>query len=350
MPNVSSNEFKAARGANDFVPGIPMGKDGTTGGPNNDGWKYGIAVYAHNGTSWVEVWNARPEVVSSTIAQTSADTLTFTGTADPNNFLTTASFELRIVGGSYVSSTTTTSGLGNNVDGAVGYTVTWTNTGGSAYHSWEARAAGVNAAGTASYGSVITLDCANPTGFADYSDGAAYHDGGVCKTRRLKKDRTYTKTGCVAYFVAAGGQNDSADTCAGYTSSCYDDGVAYSVTTNACGSCGYYTTSGTTHARKTDVTGPCDGTLTVGHVNGACREGDAWVNNNGTPASITIGGITWNWLYSAVSSTPLGYYTPSYDTGCGDSNYYARVYEIGYCATNPSARYLTDLGCEFYKF
>ena len=149
--------------------------------------------------------------------------------------------------------------------------------------------------------------------------------------------------------MAAGGQNDAADTCAGFTSSCYDDAVAYSVTTNACAGCGYYTTSGVTHARKTGITGPCDGTLTIANTDGACRAGDAWVNNNGTPASITIGGITWNWLVSAVTSTPLGYYTPVYDN-CDTTYGYARVYEIGYCAWNPSARYLTDLGCEFYKF
>ena len=343
MPNVGSNEFKAARGASDFVSGIPLGKDGTTGGPNNDGWKYGTAVYAHNGTSWVEVWNARPEMVSSTISATSGTVLSFTGTADPNNFLTTASFELREVGGSYTTSNTTTTGLGNNVDGAVGYAVTATVA--DTYKNWEVRAKGVNVAGT-DYGSVLTLDCRTPTSFANYSDGSAYYDGGDCKTRRLKKDRTYTKTGCAAYFVAAGGQNDSADTCASYTSSCYNAAVAYSTTTNACGSCGYYTTSGNTYTRRTDVTGPCDGTLTVANADGACREGDAWVNNNGTPDVIVIGGVTYDFTYSTSTATPLGYYASVYDDCPGDT---IRVYEIGYCAWQTSVRYITDLGCVYYK-
>jgi hypothetical protein len=342
MPNVGSNDFKAARGANDFVSGIPLGKDGTTGGPNNDGWKYGIAVYAHNGTDWVEVWNARPQMVSSTIAATSATVLSFTGTADPNNFLTTASFELREVGGSYTTSNTTTTNLGNNIDGAVGYAVTATVA--DTYKNWEVRAKGVNTAGT-DYGSVLTLDCRNPTSFATYTDGTAYYDGGDCKTRRLKKDRTYTKTGCFAYFVAAGAQNDAADTCASYTSACYEDGVAYSNTSNPCGGCGYYTTSGTTYARKAAVVGPCDGTLTVANANGACREGDAWVNNNGTPSTIVIGGVTFEWT-SNYYGTPMGYWAYVYDE-CPSG--YLQIWEIGYCAWNTDVKYLTDLGCQLYK-
>jgi hypothetical protein len=342
MPDVGSNEFKVARGANDFVSGVPMGKDGTAGGPNNDGWKYGIAVYAHNGTDWVEVWNARPEVVSSSITATSATVLSFTGTADPNNFLTTASFELREVGGSYTTSNTTTTGLGNNVDGAVGYAVTATVA--DTYKNWEVRAKGVNTAGTG-YGSVLTLDCRTPTGWANYTDGNQYYDGGDCKTRRLKRDRTYTKTGCFAYVVSGGGQNDAADTCGSYTSACYETGVAYSNTTNACGGCGYYTTSGTTYARKTNVTGPCDGTLTVANPDGSCREGDAWVEYT-QPETITIGGQT----YYRTLFYPTGEFI-GYDLSGPDNcpANFVQLYEIGYCAWNEAAKYITDLGCVRFK-
>lgn len=343
MPNVGSNDFKAARGANDFVSGIPLGKDGTTGGPNNDGWKYGIAVYAHNGTGWVEVWNARPQMVSSTIAATSATVLSFTGTADPNNFLTTASFELREVGGSYTTSNTTTTNLGNNIDGAVGYAVTATVA--DTYKNWEVRAKGVNTAGT-DYGSVLTLDCRNPTSFAAYTDGTAYYDGGDCKTRRLKKDRTYTKAGCFAYFVAAGAQNDAADTCASYTSACYEAGVAYENTSNPCDGCGYYTTSGTTYARKAAVVGPCDGTLTVANADGSCRAGAAWVEF--TDFEVNIGGQFFYRLNNVDTGAFIGYDLSGDDESACAAGF-ARVYRLEYCAWNTAAKAVTDLGCVRWK-
>jgi hypothetical protein len=282
-------------------------------------------------------------MVSSTIAATSATVLSFTGTADPNNFLTTASFELREVGGSYTTSNTTTSGLGNNIDGAVGYEVTATVA--DTYKNWEVRAKGVNTAGT-DYGSVLTLDCRNPTGFATYTDGTAYYDGGECKTRRLKKDRTYTKTGCFAYFVAAGAQNDAADTCASYTAACYENGVAYSNTTNACGSCGYFTTSGTTYARKASVVGPCDGTLTVANANGGCREGDAWVEIT-EPAVIQSGGIDYYRTTHYDTGAFLGYDAGNAGDNCGTN--FIELFRFEYCAWNTPFIRFTALGCVRYK-
>lgn len=199
MPDVGSNQFRAAKDTDDFVQGIPYGKLGTTGGPNNDGWKYGIAVYAHNGTEWVEVWNARPQMVSTSMATTSSTGLTFTGTADPNNVATTAKFEYKEVGaGSYSNSGTTTTGLGDGVDGAVSYTVTATVSSGDTWKNWEARASGTNAGGTGT-GSTITLDCrqhdaGQPAWGTSDSSNASTCDG--CGTVTT---RTYSKTGCQSY-------------------------------------------------------------------------------------------------------------------------------------------------------
>jgi hypothetical protein len=352
MPNVGSNEFKVAKETNDFVSGIPMGKDGTSGGPNNDGWKYGIAVYAHNGTDWVEVWNARPEMISSTITASSATVLSFTGTADPNNFSTTASFELREVGGSYTTSNTTNTGLGNNVDGAVGYAVTATVA--DTYKNWEVRAKGVNAAGT-DYGTVLTLDCRTPTSWAAYTDGTAYYDGGDCKTRRLKKDRTYTKTGCYAYLQAGGAQNDAADTCGGYTSACYENGVYYENTTNGCGTCGYYTTSGYTYARKTaGVTGPCDGTLTVANADGGCRENDAkYAYDQSNHPDVSYAGVLFTWGCpegpGSMFCTQAYNRDDGYADGCDTANNYRPIYRIEKCAINSGLLWITKIQC-LYSF
>lgn len=195
MPDVGSNQFRAANSAGAFVSGIPMGKDGTTGGPNNDGWKYGYAVYAHNGTAWVEVWNARPEVVSTSMATTPTG-LTFSGTSDPNNFSTTAKFEYKVVGGSYSNSSTTSTGMGNNVDVAVSYTVTATEA--DTYKNWEARASATNIAGTGT-GSTLTLDCRkHNAGGSGWAETASYDASGCdgCGTKTLL---TYTKTGCQTY-------------------------------------------------------------------------------------------------------------------------------------------------------
>lgn len=224
MPDVGSNQFRAAKGANDFVQGIPYGKLGTTGGPNNDGWKYGYAVYVHNGTEWIEVWNARPQMVSTSMATTSSTGLTFTGTADPNNFATTAKFEYREVGtSSYSDSGTTTTGLGDGVDGAVSYTVAATVSSGDTWKNWEARASGTNAGGTGT-GSTITLDCrqhdaGQPAWNTSDSSNASTCDG--CGTVTT---RTYSKTGCQSYTrtIATCGTWNQVTTAGTYTTT---DGV-----------------------------------------------------------------------------------------------------------------------------
>lgn len=195
MPNVGSNEFKAARGANDFVEGIPYGKSGTTGGPNNDGWKYGIAIYAHNGTEWIEIWNARPVVTSISMATTSSG-LTFSGNADPNNFSTTAKFEYREVGGSYVDSTSTSTGMGNNIDGAVAYTVTASV--GDTYKNWESRASASNTAGT-SVGSTVTRDCRKENDGGSSWVPSDSSDASTCDSCGTVTTRTYSKSGCQPY-------------------------------------------------------------------------------------------------------------------------------------------------------
>jgi hypothetical protein len=200
MPNVGSNDFKAARGVNDFVPGIPYGKDGTTGGPNNDGWKYGYAVYAHNGTTWVEVWNARPEMVSSTFTVSNSTTLSFSGTADPNNFATTATFEYREVGGTYADANTTTTGLGNNVDGAVSFSLTKTSIDG--FKNWEARAKGTNIAGSG-LGAVLSRDCRKSPTVVWGESPVDNATTGTCNNRTYTITTTYTREGCPTYSVTS---------------------------------------------------------------------------------------------------------------------------------------------------
>ena len=204
MPDVGSNQFRAANSAGNFVQGIPYGKNGTTGGPNNDGWKYGIAVYAHNGTTWVEIWNARPEVVSTSMATTGSG-LTFSGTADPNNFSTTAKFEYKEVGaGSYSDSGTTTTGMGDGIDGAVSYAVTATIA--DTYKNWEARASATNTGGTGT-GSTVTLDCrkhdAGGSGWGTTNSSPIVDPGGNCDScgTRSRIDVTYTKSGCQQYVI-----------------------------------------------------------------------------------------------------------------------------------------------------
>jgi hypothetical protein len=346
MPNVGSNDFKAARGANDFVSGVPLGKNGTTGGPNNDGWKYGIAVYAHNGTDWVEVWNARPQMVSSTIAATSATVLSFAGTADPNNFLTTASFELREVGGSYTTSNTTTSGLGNNVDGAVGYAVTATV--GSTYRNWEVRAKGVNTAGT-DYGSVLTLDCRNTTAWADYTNGTEYSYGGDCATKRLASDRTYTKTGCFAYTVAGANYDNADNKCPDKAWPCYEAGVLNETTTNECGVCGYYTTSFTSYAARA-VTGPCTNT-SVTHPDGACREHDGSFKVGATATAYPVGPNNIFWygtqcLDPEVCWTVLAYAGPSGSDGCTANTGDFPIYDVYECVREPEYLRIVKIKCQ----
>jgi len=192
MPNVGSNEFKGYSSSWQSPTNVQ--------GHNGSAWKYGIAVYIHNGTSWVEVWNARPEVTSTSMATTSTG-LTFSGTADPNNFSTTAKFEYKEVGGSYSNSGTTSTGMGDGVDGAVSYTVTATVA--DTYKNWESRASATNTAGTGT-GSNVTLDCrkhdagGSGWGTSDSSNNSTCDGCGTVTTR------TYTKTGCQSYTGIVG--------------------------------------------------------------------------------------------------------------------------------------------------
>jgi hypothetical protein len=210
MPDVGSNQFRVAKGTNNFVSGVPYGKDGTTGGPNNDGWKYARSISAHNGAGWVEVWNARPEMVSSTFTVSNSTTLSFTGSADPNNFATTATFEYREVGGTYADGNTTTTSLGNGVDGAVGFSLT--KTGIDGFKNWEARAKGTNIAGVG-VGEVISRDCRKGVGWGRTSSSIIV----VCSTcdscgtsTKIVTTDTYTKDGCPTYSESSEGLGCSA--------------------------------------------------------------------------------------------------------------------------------------------
>jgi hypothetical protein len=213
MPNVGSYEFKGNDGSWKD-PTYVQGHDGSS-------WKYGIAVYIHNGTSWVEVWNARPVAVSTSMATTSTG-LTFSGTADPNNFSTTAKFQYKEVGGSYSDSGTTSTGMGDGVDSAVSYTVAATVA--DTYKNWEARASASNTAGTG-VGSTLTLDCrkSGPTwGTSDSSNNSTCDDCGTVTTR------TYTRSGCQTYSAVV----TNCGTRTYYSSTGTYDGISYTVFTD----------------------------------------------------------------------------------------------------------------------
>ena len=197
MPNVSPYELKGNTGAGFVNPVYVKGHNGSS-------FQFGYAVYYHNGSGWVEVWNARPEVVSTSMATTGSG-LTFSGTADPNNFSTTAKFEYKEVGGSYSNSGTTTTGMGDGIDGAVSYTVTATVA--DTYKNWESRASATNAGGTGT-GSTITLDCrkqgvSGGSGWSSTNSSPIVDPGGNCDScgTRSRIDVTYTKSGCQQYVV-----------------------------------------------------------------------------------------------------------------------------------------------------
>lgn len=204
MPNVSPYELSANNGSAWVSPTSVSGNDGS--------WEYGFAVYYHNGTDWVEVWNARPQVVSTSMATTSTG-LTFSGTADPNNFATTAKFEYKEVGaGSYSNSGTTTTGLGDGVDSAVSYTVTATVA--DTFKNWESRGSATNAGGTGT-GSTITLDCRkHNAGGSGWTETPSY-DASGCDSCGTKTLLTYTKSGCQTY-------NTGYSSCSGSWSDYFD--------------------------------------------------------------------------------------------------------------------------------
>lgn len=188
MPNVSPYELSGNNGSGWVAPTSVSGYDGS--------WKNGFAVYYHNGTSWVEVWNARPQMVSTSMATTGTG-LTFTGTADPNNFATTAKFEYREIGaGSYLNSGTTTTGLGDGVDGAVSYTVAATVA--DTYKNWESRASGTNAGGTGT-GSTLTLDCRKHNAGQPAWSTSDSSNSSTCDGCGTVVTRTYTRSSCQTY-------------------------------------------------------------------------------------------------------------------------------------------------------
>ena len=233
MPNVSPYELKGNTGAGFVNPTYVKGHNGS-------GFQFGYAVYVHNGSGWVEVWNARPEVVSTSMATTGSG-LTFSGTADPNNFSTTAKFEYKEVGGSYSNSTTTSSGMGDGVDSAVSFTVTASV--GDTYKNWESRASATNAGGTGT-GSTITLDCrkSGPTWGTNDSTNAS-----TCDSCGTVTTRTYTRSSCQAYSEVVGNCTPWADVTATGTF----NGEAYTATTDFLGNGPYMT-------KNSDVRGNCD--------------------------------------------------------------------------------------------
>lgn len=252
MPNVSPYELYGNDGSGWESPISVSGNSGS--------WEYGFAVYYHNGTGWVEVWNARPQMVSTSMATTSTG-LTFSGTADPNNFETTAKFEYKEVGaGSYSNSGTTTTGLGDGVDSAVSYTVTATVA--DTWKNWESRASGTNAGGTGT-GSTLTLDCRkhNASG-SGWTETASYDSSG-CDSCGTKTLLTYTKSGCQTYNTGYSACSDSWQSLPFLTSGCFPlTNGTYAYAASTIWGYIYYTDSGCNNA----VTAGCSGGGALGPV------------------------------------------------------------------------------------
>lgn len=200
MPNVGSNELRGHDGSSFQQAQVVYGHDGTD-------WKYAKNVYGHNGSTWVEVWNARPEVVSTSVVATSGTNLSFAGTADPNNFATTAKFQYREVGaGTWNDSSSQTSGLENNVDGAK--SVATSATVADTYKNWEARIYASNDAGN-STGSTVTRDCRQQgvNGGSGWGTTTLYDSTGCdCGTKSYTQ---YSKSGCYTYNGPLSGCSDS---------------------------------------------------------------------------------------------------------------------------------------------
>lgn len=246
MPDVGSYQF---RGNDNATPNTTSWKppvyvkahDGTVSADAST-WKYGKNVYYHTGSGWVEVWNARPEATSSTISFSSSNstTINFSGSADPNNFSTTAKFEYREVGTStWNDSSTTSTGMGNGVDGAVSFTATSTVTDG--YKNWEARASATNTVGTG-VGSTITKDC-RQTGTPSWSATVSSTSVVTCSNcygcgsdTRTDVTYKYTKDGCPDYYNTTTGSCSNG--CGNWVPSTSDrsgEGLTYT------GFYGYYT-------------------------------------------------------------------------------------------------------------
>lgn len=233
MPNVGSRTVQAK----ETVGGTTF-KNFVNVQANLNGWKNVKKMFVYNGSGWVEVWNNRPEVSSTSMTTTSSSALSFTGSADPNWFETTAKFQFREVGTStYTDSSTTTSGMEDGVNGAVSFTVTATVS--DAFKNWEAYAVGTNAGGT-STGGMVYKDCRK-----HFDGGSGWESSSTtqtvtcafctCGSNSTRTDTiyTYTKDGCPTYntvstgFCPACGYWYLLDYYNGGPSSVVIDGVTY---------------------------------------------------------------------------------------------------------------------------
>ena len=238
MPNVGSYELTGHNGTNWTAPTFVKGHDGSS-------MKFGFAVYYHNGTDWVEVWNARPVAVSTSMTTTSTG-LSFSGSADPNNFSTTAKFQYKEVGGSYSDSGTTTTGMGDGVDGAVSFTVVATVA--DTWKNWESRASATNVGGTGT-GSTLTLDCRkHNAGGSGWTETASY-DASGCDSCGTKTLLTYTKSGCQTYNTGYSACSDSWQSLPAFTSGCFPlTNGTYAYAASSLWGYIYYTDSGCNNA------------------------------------------------------------------------------------------------------
>lgn len=156
MPAVDPSKLPQAKANGSWSPWqIVWAKEGT---PST--WKRAKKVFTKLNGVWTEVWNSTPDMTIIGFTATNTTTLSFSGTADPNSFATTAKFEYREVGTSTWNSTSTTStGMGNDVDNPVSFNQTATVSGTDAvYKNWEARSSGTNEVGT-NVSTTRTLDC-----------------------------------------------------------------------------------------------------------------------------------------------------------------------------------------------
>lgn len=174
-------------------------------------WKYAQSVYAHNGTDWVEVWNARPEIVPSSIYFNGNDysTIYFVGTVDPNNIGATTKFQYRRVGEStWNDSGTTTIGTGVNDPTVVTLSATIS---GSPFSNWEGRLYASNSAGNATSTTVYRNCTQNDgswnttSGYYTVYDQCSTTCDGCGGTYQTVTYYNYSKTGCPSYQVSVPG-------------------------------------------------------------------------------------------------------------------------------------------------
>jgi hypothetical protein len=231
-------------------------------------------------------------MVSSTFTVSNNTTLSFTGTTDPNNFATTATFEYREVGGTYADGNTTTTSLGNGVDGAVGFSLTKTVTDG--FKHWEARAKGTNVAGTG-LGAVLSRDCTKSPIINWNATVADNPVVGTCNNRTYTQTTTYTRDGCPTWTFTTAPIALPAD-CG---DACYDP-----VSTNPCDGCGSITT-----------TNPKPGSNCPGTTTGSCG---TWYDSGGLGVFLgTVSLVSGSYPYATYySSTGNWYYTDAAGNLC----------------------------------